>query len=230
MIRVDAVGGQRDFPVAAVRAAAYVDAMDPPTYVALGDSTSVGYGASAGGGYPARLHAALAAAGVPLALQVVGENGATTADVVRRQLPRLPTLAPALVTLGIGTNDLWRMVPVARMATDLDAIGSALARTGAPVVVSNVIDLSLAPIGHLVEHVMRVPLSAFHARLTQINEALAAFANTHGFELVDLCAHSRDVLPQHPEYFSSDGFHPSAAGYDAWASWLLPAALHRTRR
>ena len=204
--------------------------MDAPSYVALGDSTAAGYGAAAGGGYPARLHVALAAAGVSLSLRNLGENGATSADVARRQVPQLANATPALVTLGIGTNDLWRLVPLERFAAHLAEIGAALERTGAAVLVCNVIDLSLAPVRHLVEPVMRVPIEAFHARLAAVNGVLSELATARGFELVDLCAYSREVLPAHPEYFSSDGFHPSAAGYEAWAGWLLPAALRALER
>jgi acyl-CoA thioesterase I len=200
------------------------DAHDESMYLALGDSTAVGVGATDGLGYPARLAALLAAAGTPVTLRNLGESGATTGELARRQLPRLPRERPELVTLGIGTNDLWRMIPLERIARELDAIGAALAKTGAPVLVSNVIDLSLAPIRRMVEMVMNVPMSAFHERLDALNAALATMTRTHGFELVDLCGYSRATLPAHPDYFSSDGFHPSAAGYAAWAELLLAPA------
>jgi lysophospholipase L1-like esterase len=46
-------------------------------------------------------------------------------------------------------------------------------------------------------------------------------AARHGLVLIDLYALSRELLPGR-ELFSPDGFHPSAAGYQAWAERMLP--------
>ena len=200
----------------------------PSTYLALGDSAGVGVGAVDGRGYPGHVVEQLAAAGISLRLELLAQSGATTRDVVRAQLPRLPKVAPKLVTLGIGTNDLWRMVPLPEIVESLRTIGKALALLRAPVLVSNVIDLSLAPVRVMVERIMHVPMDAFHTRLDGINGALSTMCTQHGFRLVDLHGFSRRELPSHPEYFSADGFHPSTAGYRAWARLVTDAAREVT--
>lgn len=191
-------------------------------YVALGDSTGVGVGAHDARGYPAYVREALAAAGIEVELNILARSGATTRDVVREQLPRLRGEQPALITLGIATNDLWRLVPLAEIEANLEIIATHLRP---PTLVCNVIDLSLAPVRAMVERVMHVPMSAFHARLAHINAAIASTCERHGFGLVDLFSYSQRELPLHPEYFSADGFHPSAAGYQAWGTLLGEAAV-----
>ena len=43
-----------------------------------------------------------------------------------------------------------------------------------------------------------------------------------GVTIFDINTITRDQLPAHPEYFSSDGFHPSDQGYELWASEMWP--------
>lgn len=191
-------------------------------YVALGDSSGVGVGAGEGGGYPERLFQRLKAVGVPVGILNLAQSGATTRDVIQGQVQKAASKQPALVTLGIGTNDTWRMVPVTTFAMNLELICKQLATSGAKVIVSNMIDLTQAPIALLAESLLRIPRQAFVRRVEEMNDRLNAIARKHQFELVDLFTFSRKELASHPEYFCSDGFHPSAAGYDRWAELMWP--------
>lgn len=186
-------------------------------------------GAGHQAGYPDRLARWLVERGVKVALMNLAESGATAATVRGRQLERVVKKPPDLVLLGVGSNDLWRMVPLESFAADVDVIGARLAETGAGVLVTNVADLSLAPVGRMLEPLLGIPRSLFVERLAALNGALARMALRHGFALVDLHAVSAGELAQHPEYFSADGFHPSAAGYQRWSEVLRPEALRAAR-
>ncbi len=190
-------------------------------YVALGDSSGVGVGAAVDGGYPERIFQRLRGREVNAGILNLCQSGATTREVIA-QVQQAASKQPALVTLGIGTNDLWRMVPVGTFEMNLKLIVDTLAKTGAAVVVSNIIDLSMAPIAVMVETLLNIPKVAFDQRVTEMNARIATLARRPGFTLVDLFAFSRAELPAHPEYFSPDGFHPSAAGYDRWAELMWP--------
>lgn len=185
-------------------------------YVALGDSTAVGVGAARGGGYPERLASRLRREGLSLGLTNLGISGARIRDVVTGPLKRGVALQPTLVTLGIGTNDLWRGTSVEDFTEDLDRIGSRLKQTGAPLVVVNLPDLALAPVARL------VPSSLYEGRIEPFNEAIATVARRHGMHLVDLYSASREFLPGRRDFFSEDGFHPSDTGYEQWADLMLP--------
>ncbi|HME89824.1 MAG TPA: SGNH/GDSL hydrolase family protein [Myxococcaceae bacterium] len=192
-------------------------------YVALGDSTGTGVGDQVDGGYPERLFRRLKDAGVPAGILNLAQSGATTREVVQGQVQRAVATRPALVTLGIGTNDLWRMVPVGTFEMNLKLIADQLQKCGAEVVVSNIIDLSLAPVAALVDAWLRIPLPMFQRRLAELNARIEALGRRPGFTVVDLLSFSRRELSAHPEYFCPDGFHPSPAGYDRWAELMWPA-------
>jgi acyl-CoA thioesterase I len=190
-------------------------------YVALGDSTGVGVGADNDGGYPERLYQRMKGAGFKPGILNLSQSGAVTADLLRGPVQKAVEVRPALVTLGIGTNDLWRMVPMGTFEMNLKLIADALEKTGAHVVVSNVIDLSRAPISAMIDALLQMPKALFVDRLLKFNATLGALGKRPGFQVVDLfrvVAQERDVNA----IFSQDGFHPSSHGYDRWADELWP--------
>ena len=162
-------------------------------YVALGDSTGTGVGAG-GDGYPELLFQRLKAAGYPAGILNIAQSGATTREVVGGQVQKAVSKSPNLVTLGVGTNDLWKMVPVDTFRMNLKLIADALEKSGAEVIVSNITDLSLAPVAAVVEAFVRIPKAMFAARLGQLNEALGALARRPRFTVVDVYGQSRAEL------------------------------------
>jgi lysophospholipase L1-like esterase len=191
---------------------------EPVNYVALGDSTGVGVGARKGGGYVARLFERIGRERPGSRLTNLCVSGAETRDVVRSQWPRVHGLRPTLITVGIGINDLSHGVKVGQFRRNYEELATHLrAATGAPVVLTNVPDISTAP---------RVPefMRAEVRRLIALfNDVIAETAERHGFRLVDACEMSREIIPRHPEFFSADGFHPSDEGYEYWAKMMWPA-------
>ncbi|NMO22558.1 SGNH/GDSL hydrolase family protein [Pyxidicoccus fallax] len=185
-------------------------------YVALGDSTAVGVGAERGGGYPERLASRLRKDGLSVGLSNLGQSGARIRDVFTGQVKRAVAAQPTLVTLGIGTNDIWRGTPLEEFQDDLDRIARRLKQTGAPLVVVNIADMALAPVAKL------VPSALYEGRIEPFNAAMAEVARAHGLHLVDLYSASKEMFPLNPHFFSHDGFHPSDEGYEQWADLLLP--------
>ena len=190
----------------------------PVVYAALGDSTGVGVGARKGGGYVARLFERIERVRPGSRLVNLCASGATTADVLRSQVGRVGDARPTLVTVGIGINDVTRQVSPEQFARNLEEIVARLrARTGAPVVVSNLPDVSHAPAvpAFLRDEALR--------RIRLFNARIAEAAERHGLHLADSFEKSAAVIPTHPEFFSPDGFHPSDEGYEFWAFEMWPA-------
>ncbi|MGA9520441.1 MAG: SGNH/GDSL hydrolase family protein [Myxococcaceae bacterium] len=198
-------------------------------YIAVGDSTGVGVGASSGGGYPERIYQALKVDGVPIGILNLAQSGAVSSDLVTGQLPRASTRKPHLVTVGIGSNDVWRLVPEATFAQNVTAIADALAATGAHVVVCNLIDLALTPAAAAAEAWVGLSRAAITERIRQLNRHFDALAARRRFAVVDLFGFSQREVPSHPEYFCPDGFHPSSAGYERWADLCMPAIKEAVR-
>jgi lysophospholipase L1-like esterase len=186
-------------------------------YVALGDSTVEGIGASRPDAhYVARLHARLRAVYPRASVVNLGLGGATSADVLDGQLARAAVMRPQLVTLSVGPNDLTGRVPVAVFERNLQTIFRRLAEQTQAVVVANLLpDLALTP-----RFRGRDTAAAVGGLTVRFNEALTRAARPHGVVLVDLHAASREELPRHPELIAADGYHPSDQGYARWAELL----------
>ncbi|ABS24289.1 GDSL-type esterase/lipase family protein [Anaeromyxobacter sp. Fw109-5] len=188
----------------------------PIAYLAMGDSTAVGVGGGAGGGYPQRLARRLEASGVPVKLAVVAASGATIADLRRDQLPEVMAKRPALVTIGVGINDLMQGRKLADFARDLEVVADLVRRTKATVVLQTLPDLTFSPAGH------GAPPS-LGRRLEAYNATIARVAERHGFVLSDVYGKSRRAFrDRQAELFAKDGFHPSSAGYEVWTEALWP--------
>ena len=196
-------------------------------YVALGDSTVDGEGASAPDRhYVGRLHERLRTVYPRARLVNLGVGGATAAGVLSWQLTQALELRPDLVTLSIGPNDITRERSLWAYARDIDGILGALIRGTTAVVVVNLIpDLTVTPRfkGKEIEPLVRKRVVAF-------NEILASRAHAYGAEVVDLYSASRQEVPRRPELIGADGYHPSDEGYARWAELMWAAIEGRIAR
>jgi lysophospholipase L1-like esterase len=191
---------------------------EPVVYAALGDSTGAGVGARKGGGYVARLVQRVERVRPGSRLVNLCVSGAATGDVLRSQVGRVGAERPTLVTLCIGINDVTRQAGPEEFARNFDEIVERLrAQTDAPVVVSNLPDVSHAP---AVPDFLR---AGVRLRIQEFNALIAGAAARHGLHLADTFAKSAAVIPAHPEFFCPDGFHPSDEGYEFWAFEMWPA-------
>jgi acyl-CoA thioesterase I len=188
----------------------------PIVYVALGDSTGAGVGAREGG-YVARLFTRILERRPGSKLSNLCVSGATTEDLRRGQLDRGVAMNPDLVTVGIGINDIGHGLTLEQFSKNYEEIISTLKqKTHAQIVVTNLPDISSAP---------RIPGSMrteYQRQIVQFSERLQEIANRHGVTIFDIHTITKTELPSHPEYFSSDGFHPSDKGYELWASEMWP--------
>jgi len=195
-------------------------------YVALGDSTVEGVGASRPeANYVSRLHARLRAVYPNARFVNLGVGGATSADVLTRQLDRAIARQPELVTLSVGPNDITGRVPLADYARNMQTIlGRLAAGTRAVIVVNLLPDLAVTP------RFRGRPEEATVGRLSiEFNETLARAAGRYGAHVVDLYAASRREVPARPELVAGDGYHPSDLGYARWAELMWDAVRSRIR-
>ena len=189
----------------------------PIIYVALGDSTGSGVGAREGG-YVARLFKRIEERRAGSRLTNLCVSGATTEDLLRGQLERGVAANPDLVTVGIGINDIGHGVTLDQFSRNYEQILTTLKeKTRARIVVTNLPDISTAP---------RIPgpmRNEYQQQIVQFSRRLEEIASRHGVSVFDIYTITTEELASHPEYFSSDGFHPSDPGYEMWAQQMWPA-------
>jgi lysophospholipase L1-like esterase len=177
----------------------------PPVYVAIGASDAFGIGTDdpRRDAWPRVLANHLTPA--PHLINL-GIPGATTSLALRDELPIALAAHPTLVTVWLAVNDFDDNTPLATYTQQLRILLAALAQTTtATVYVANLPDLTLLP------HFAASDPTALRARMVAWNTAIAAACQENGAHLIDLTV-AWASLAQHPEYLSSDGFHPSTLG------------------
>jgi len=198
----------------ACRNRAAAEAGPPPLrYVAIGASDTVGVGATVPDreNWPTLLQQRLPAGST---LVNLGVSGSLLGQALDQQLPVAIDAEPDLVTVWLAVNDFGARVPLQRYAFELDTlIGELRKQTRATVLVGNIPELSVLPVA------ARFDLSD----IDRWNRAIQDITQRHGATLVDLRTTWRDVQ-EHPEYISSDGFHPSTIGYQQLAGVFYDAA------
>jgi acyl-CoA thioesterase I len=179
-----------------------------PLWVALGDSTAQGLGAPGPrGGYVGQtLQHLRRSTGQPWRVLNLSVSGALIRDVLAEQLPQLPA-APALVTCGIGANDILYSAP-AKLFGDMRAL---LAKVPDGTVM---LDLPLLAGFWWIVGRMSVPY------ITRINRVIYDVARERD---LPVAAVSQQFTPPWIGKFSCDSFHPSQDGYRDWTRALLAA-------
>jgi len=186
-----------------------VDRAAAVLYMALGDSTVEGVGAtSPDRNYVSRLHERLRAVYPHARVINLGLGGATSADVLLRQVGRAIEQRPQLVTLSIGPNDITTRVAVSMYERNLDTIlGRLRYETTAVIVVNLIPDLAVTP-----RFSRSRARDAVGRQTVAFNEAIERQGRAHGAELVDLYGVSQRMVIIHPTWVMRAGRSWSGRG------------------
>ena len=193
-------------PVAAAQQAA--TSTRPLTYVAIGASDTLGVGATdpERDGWVPRFARQL---GPSTHVVNLGVPGSLVHHALDAQLPAAIAANPDVVTIWLAVNDFDALVPLDIYTAHLDTLLKSLrANTRARIVVGNIPDLALL----LRSDLDPLVLQLVRAFVTRWNVAIGAVVQQNGATLVDLYGAGSEWR-EHPEYVSSDGFHPSSDGY-----------------
>lgn len=206
-------------------------ASTPQVYVALGASETAGIGTDdpARDAFPQQLLGRLAPGSVLYDLGIPAE---TTDAALTDELPAAVAAKPTLATVFFSVDDLVAGVTPADFGVQLDEMLSALNASGSVrVLVANTPPLDQLPAAAAcqsgssacpVKGVVVPPLSEVRALVQAYNAVIAQVVAKHGATLIDLSGAAL-VVDQHPEYVSSDGFHPSRYGAAALAGAFAAA-------
>jgi lysophospholipase L1-like esterase len=190
-------------------------------YLALGDSYTIGTGASGlDANFPSRLaHKLEEATGSTVELKNPAVNGYTTTDLIVNELPELERFKPDLVTILIGVNDLVQRSDEAGYRTRLRRIYDSVARLDLPqgrVAAISIPDFSIVPAAPT----FGVP-SQLHARTDAFNAVARQEASACRFSFLELGDVSRAGAGR-AGWIAEDNLHPGDLQYAAWADALWP--------
>jgi lysophospholipase L1-like esterase len=187
------------------------EATTPIRYLALGDSYTIGTGASD----PSRAWPSIVASrlaeqtGRKVELTNPAVNGFTTLDLIRHELPYLAQVQPELVTILIGVNDLVQGRTPDQYLESLKQIYDEIAELHVAAV--SIPDWSFVPAA------AEFGGQDLVGRLTDLfNKVARKEASARGFAWIDITDVSRSQVGS-PGWISSDQLHPADAQYAAWA-------------
>jgi len=197
---------------------AWASAQSSIRYVALGDSYTIGSGASPEESWPAVITQRLQKKGIPIELVAnLGREGWTTADLIEYQLPVFAKIRPDRVSVLIGVNDWVRGVDASVFEGHFHFILDKILEVVPDhknVIVVTIPDFSVMPAGS--QYSGGRDISAGIASFNQIIKKEAAL---HGLNVVDLYPLSQ-TMGSDQTLSASDGLHPSAKGYALWADLI----------
>lgn len=200
-----------------------------PTFLALGDSYTIGEGVPVAASWPVQLAVRLRGEGIDVAApRIVARTGWTT-DELSAAMDATSFEPPyALVTLLIGVNNQYRGRPLDEYRGQFRALlhrGVALAGG----VASHVVVVSIPDWG-------RTPFASREGRdagrvaqeIDGYNTAACAEVAAVGAHWVDVTGISR--APAARDEWVADGLHPAEAQYARWVEAILPVVRKAVRQ
>ena len=194
------------------------------SYLALGDSYTIGEGVAQEGRWPAQLARVLREEGIALAdPRIIATTGWTTDELMWGIDGAEPLGEWDFVTLLIGVNNQYRGRSAIEYRGEFEtllqrAIRCARGRAERVMVLS-IPDWGATP---FVKTAKAAP-EAIAAEIDAYNAAAQVVCEAHGVAFVDVTPVSRQRGGE-AEMLADDGLHPSAAMYTQWTALALPVA------
>jgi len=208
------------------------EAEAPPaaSYLALGDSYTIGESVPAADRWPVRLVDALAGDGIEVeALTIIARTGWITDELLDGIAAAAPEGPFDLVTLQIGVNDQFRGRSLDFFRRGFtDVLDTAIELAGGDpvrVVVLSIPDWGVTPFAAGQDG------AAIAAEIDAFNVVVAEETARRKARFVDVTAISRDVAADR-SLVAEDGLHPSGSQYAQWVERVLPvvrAVLAKTQ-
>lgn len=203
--------------------------MKPITYLALGDSYTIGEAVLQAESFPYQLQKALSARGIAVAEpQIIAKTGWTTDELIKAIQERDIEGTFDLVTLLIGVNNQYRGYPLATYEQEFAGLLQTAIRYAGDdsnkVRVISIPDWGVTPFaaneGRDAQQVAQ-EIDAYNA----VNRDITTAA---GISYIDITPHSRTASTD-PALLAEDGLHPSGKMYAEWVrllAMLIDASFH----
>ncbi|MBF6025332.1 SGNH/GDSL hydrolase family protein [Lysobacter niastensis] len=194
------------------------------SYLALGDSYTIGEGVPEAGRWPVQLAHALREEGIALSdPRIIATTGWTTDELTWGIDGAEPLGEWDFVSLLIGVNNQYRLRSAVGYRGEFDtllqrAIRYARGRADRVLVLS-IPDWGVTP---FVKTTQQKP-ETIAAELDAYNAAALSVCDARGVAFVDITPASREHGAE-TEMLAEDGLHPSAAMYTLWTQQALPVA------
>ena len=183
-------------------------------YVAIGDSYSIGEGASPNESWPALLTRHLNDKGVHVDLVAnPSRTGWTTQQAIDRELPIFVDSKPNFATLQIGVNDWVQGIDAETFRKHFVVLANRMLEvlpSKNRLLVVSIPDFGVTPTGPRYARGRNISEG-----LTRFNQIIVEESNKRGLRVVDVFPISKKMRDD-PSLVAPDGLHPSAKEYAEW--------------
>lgn len=193
------------------------------TYLALGDSYTIGEGVPLYESFPYQAVQQLRMAGRAVAApEILARTGWTTDELAHalsgmRLLPHYD-----VVSLLIGVNNQYRGRGLGEYALQFEALLREAMRLGERVFVLSIPDWGLSPFARQLPDPAGTRIAGIAGEIDAFNGEAMRICGLHGVPFIDITAHGR-AAGGDASQFVADGLHPAAGQYRFWAERLAGA-------
>jgi acyl-CoA thioesterase I len=184
-------------------------------YIAAGDSTAVGEGASSVEKTYAYRLAEHFAKDHTVSYKNIAVTGATTFDVMEKQLMQIIAFEPDVVTISAGANDRTHLKSNSAIYTNLKSIIDILTdRTSAKIYITDIPNFTgakLLPKPYI--WFLESESKKLNPKLKDLETDRVKIVNIHDF--------GWDQYPDLQVTFAADNFHPNDEGYNNWTNAFM---------
>ncbi len=189
-------------------------------YVPIGDSYTIGTGATEAQSWPALLVEHLRSKGVNITLiENPARAGWSIQEAMILELPVFKSAKPNFATLMIGVNDLVRGQDInifrKHLQSLMDRMLSELPQHNRLVILT-IPDFLMTPQGRAFSNGQD-----FAGKLQKFNAVIQEEAKARNLVVIDLYPVSKQ-MGQDPTLIARDGLHPSAKEYAVWENEIFP--------
>lgn len=203
--------------------------IEPPTpevdtiaysFLALGDSYTIGQGVTPAESWPFQLKDELAENDLTIdTLNVIAVTGWTTVNLINNIASAQPKQHD-LVSLLIGVNDQYQNRPFSEFTTGFDSLlqtSIVLGGSKSNVMVVSIPDYGVTPFGGQNSQMIAEELDMY-------NEYMRQQCNAMNIPFINITEISRELGSEN-NALASDNLHPSGFQYGKWVEVILPVAI-----
>ena len=192
------------------------------SYLALGDSYTIGQSVDPSQRFPALTVALLKSYGIAINdADIIATTGWTTGDLLNAISSASLRTDYSLVTLLIGVNNQYQGKSLEEYKNQFSIlVQDAIKYAGNDknrVFVLSIPDYSVTP------YAKGSDTERIASEINLFNAANLSISNSYGVHYIDITSISREAKNK-PELIAGDGLHPSGIQYQRWADLLAPAA------
>lgn len=197
------------------------------SYLALGDSYTIGQGVALSEAFPNQLVEKLRAAGKYLRYpEILARTGWTTGELAAAMADyAFEQVRYDFVTLLIGVNNQFRGLSTEQYRQEFESLLDAAIRLTdgktERIIVLSIPDYSVTPFGRATRNAEQTA-----REIDQFNAIKEESCKKKGISFIDVTGISRMAAVQ-PDLLAVDGLHPSGKMYGLWVEKIIPTILQR---